>query len=233
MNLSTIFDPWTLVSALLTLAIYSYLYRDNPVYKFAEYLFVGLAAGYYFTIYYRNTLVPNLFNPLLAGPQSAGYFLYIIPLGLSVLLLSRFIPSIGWLSRWPIGFMVGAFAGLAIIGNAQGDLISQVQANLLPIIDQTAIDGFTKAVGIDGKILGFLWMFGNVLLIVGLITTLIFFFFSLEHKGPVGATAKVGVYFLMLSFGASFGFTVMSRISLLLERLRFLYGDWLGFTIVR
>ena len=76
-------------------------------------------------------------------------------------------------------------------------------------------------------------MLGNLLLIVGLITTLVFFFFSLEHKGPVGQTAKVGVYFLMLSFGASFGFTVMSRISLLLDRLRFLYGDWLGFTIVR
>ena len=231
MNISG--DIWIWVSALLTLAIYSYLYRDNPVYKFAEYLFVGLAAGYYFTIYYRNTLVPNLFNPLLAGPQSADYFWYIIPLGLSVLLLSRFVPSIGWLSRWPIGFMVGAFAGLAIIGNAQGDLISQVQANLLPIIDDTAIQGFTNAVGVDGKILGFLWMFGNLLLIVGLITTLIFFFFSLEHKGAVGGTAKIGVYFLMLSFGASFGFTVMSRISLLLERLRFLYGDWLGFTIVR
>jgi len=231
MNIST--EIWVWVSALLTLAIYSYLYKDNPVYKFAEYLFVGLAAGYYFTIYYRNTLVPNLFNPILAGPKDLNYFWYIVPLGLSLLLLSRFIPSVGWLSRWPIGFMVGAFAGLAIIGNAQGDLISQVQANLLPFVDPVSITGFNNATGIDDKILGFLWMFGNILLIVGLITTLIFFFFSLEHKGSVGATAKVGVYFLMLSFGASFGFTVMSRISLLLERLRFLYGDWLGFTIVR
>ncbi|MDZ4805580.1 MAG: hypothetical protein SGI90_12035 [Candidatus Eisenbacteria bacterium] len=231
MNIST--EVWIWVSALLTLAIYSYLYRDNPVYKFAEYLFVGLAAGYYFTIYYRNTLIPNLIDPILAGPKDLNYFWYIVPIGLSILLLSRFVPSISWLSRWPIGFMVGAFAGLAIIGNAQGDLISQVQANLLPLVDPDSVTGFNNASGIGGKLLGILWMFGNILLIVGLITTLIFFFFSLEHKGPVGATAKVGVYFLMLSFGASFGFTVMSRISLLLERLRFLYGDWLGFTIVR
>src|SRR5262249_19309820 len=146
----------------------------------------------------------------------------------SILLLMRFLPSAGWLSRWAISFMVGAFAGLAIIGNAQGDLISQVQANLLPVLDQNAISAFTNATGLDGKILGFLWMFGNLLLIVGLITTLLFFFFSLEHKGTMGGAAKIGVYFLMLSFGASFGFTVMSRISLLLERLRFLYGDWLG-----
>ena len=151
--------------------------------------------------------------------------------------VNRFSSGLGFctnmFSRWPIGFMVGAFAGLASIGNAQGDLISQVQANLLPLVDPDSVTGFNNASGIGGKLLGILWMFGNILLIVGLITTLIFFFFSLEHKGPVGATAKVGVYFLMLSFGASFGFTVMSRISLLLERLRFLYGDWLGFTIVR
>lgn len=226
-------EPWIWVSALLTLAIYSYLYRDNPVYKFAEYLFVGLAAGYYFAVQWRNVLTPNLFNPLGAGPQGIGYLTYVIPLVLSILMLTRFVPNVSWLSRWPISFMVGAFAGLAIIGNAQGDLISQVQANLLPVLDQAAIDGFANATGVDGKILGFLWMFGNFLLIVGLLATLMFFFFSLEHKGTVGGVAKVGVYFLMLSFGASFGFTVMSRISLLLERLRFLYGDWLGITIVR
>ena len=226
-------DPWIWVSALLTLAIYSYLYRDNPVYKFAEYLFVGLAAGYYFTIYWRNTLVPNLFNPLGAGPQSFEYLKYVIPSFLGLLMLTRFVPKVGWLSRWPIGFMVGAFAGLAVIGNAQGDLISQVQANLLPVFEPGALDSISQATGISGKFIGTLWFFGNLLLIVGLLTTLVFFFFSLEHKGPVGQTAKVGVYFLMLSFGASFGFTVMSRISLLLDRLRFLYGDWLGFTIVR
>lgn len=231
MNISL--DPWIWISALLTLAIYSYLYRDNPIYKFAEYLFVGLAAGYYFAIQWRNVIQPNLLNPLMEGPQGFGYLLYVVPLVLSLLMLARFVPNWGWLSRWPISFMVGAFAGLAIIGNAQGDLISQVQANLLPIFDENSLAAFTNAEGIDGKILGFLWMFGNILLIVGLLTTLVFFFFSLEHKGAVGGTAKVGVYFLMLSFGASFGFTVMSRISLLLERLRFLYGDWLGLPIVR
>jgi hypothetical protein len=225
-------DPWIWIAALLTLAIYTYLYRDNPIYKFAEYLFVGLAAGYYFALNYKNTVEPNLINPLLAGPQGFGYLTYVAPLILSIMMLTRFFSNIAWLSRWPISFMVGAFAGLAIIGNAQGDLISQVQANLLPVFDSAAVAAFTNATGFGGKFLAFLWMLGNLLLIIGLLTTLMFFFFSLEHKGGVGKVAKVGVYFLMLSFGASFGFTVMSRISLLIERLRFLYGDWLGITII-
>ena len=31
----------------------------------------------------------------------------------------------------------------------------------------------------------------------------------------------------MISFGASFGYTVMARVSLLLGRFQFLLGDWL------
>ncbi|MEZ4648717.1 MAG: hypothetical protein R3E97_08005 [Candidatus Eisenbacteria bacterium] len=67
----------------------------------------------------------------------------------------------------------------------------------------------------------------NFLLIVGVLTTLVYFFFSTEHKGAVGALSKVGIYFLMISFGASYGFTVMARMSLLIGRLEFLFGDWL------
>jgi len=69
---------------------------------------------------------------------------------------------------------------------------------------------------------------GNWFLIVGLLSTLVFFFFSKEHKGALGGTARLGVYFLMVSFGASYGYTVMARISLLIGRVMFLLHDWLG-----
>ena len=36
-----------------------------------------------------------------------------------------------------------------------------------------------------------------------------------------------GVWFLMITFGASFGYTVMGRIALLAIRLEFLLDDWL------
>ena len=57
---------------------------------------------------------------------------------------------------------------------------------------------------------------------------LIYFFFSLEHKGVIGGISKIGVWFLMIAFGASFGFTVMARMSLLIGRIQFLIRDWLG-----
>ena len=56
---------------------------------------------------------------------------------------------------------------------------------------------------------------------------LTYFFFSIEHKGVVGRTAKVGIWVLMITFGAGFAYTVMGRITLLTQRIEFLFGDWL------
>ena len=67
----------------------------------------------------------------------------------------------------------------------------------------------------------------DILLTLGVITGLIYFFFSKEHKGALGGAAKVGIWFLMISFGASFGYTVMSRMSLLIGRIYFLLVTWL------
>ncbi|MFM9171115.1 MAG: hypothetical protein ACKOTD_13700, partial [Phycisphaerales bacterium] len=53
------------------------------------------------------------------------------------------------------------------------------------------------------------------------------FFFSLEHRGPIGGAARVGIWYLMITFGASFGFTVMGRIALLAARCEFLFDRWL------
>ncbi|MBK8230461.1 MAG: hypothetical protein IT349_06980 [Candidatus Eisenbacteria bacterium] len=193
------------LAGLLTLAIFSFLFRDNPFYKFAEHLFVGLASGYYVALQFHTVFLPNLWTPL----TQQGQYINIIPLLLAVILFTRFIPNLAWLSRWSIGLMVGAYAGLALIGALQGDLVAQVQANMLPIATASMLQNI-----------------GNLVLILGTLTCLVFFFFSTEHKGAIGATARIGVYFLMVSFGASYGFTVMGRIALLIGRLTFLFQEW-------
>ncbi len=69
---------------------------------------------------------------------------------------------------------------------------------------------------------------GNIIIAGGTFTGLIYFFFSKEHKGAFGGAAKVGIWVIMVTFGASFGYTVMSRMSLLIGRMDFIFGDWLG-----
>jgi hypothetical protein len=209
-NLSPDIGVW--IAALLTLGIFSFLYRDNPVYKFCEHLFVGISAGYYVVLTYFSTIKPNLVTPLFTQFNEGRNFLLLVPLFLGVMLFSRFFPRGEWLSRWPIALILGVYPALRITGFGQSDLVEQVHGSILPL---------WGAVNTGDLI-------NNWLLVVGLLTTLVFFFFSKEHKGALGGTAKVGIYFLMVSFGASYGYTVMARISLLIGRVMFLLRDWLG-----
>ncbi|MEZ4655337.1 MAG: hypothetical protein R3E12_17535 [Candidatus Eisenbacteria bacterium] len=105
----------TTLAGILTIAIFSFLYRDNKFYKFAEHLFVGLAAGYYVALQFRTVFVPNLWNPLVHGDGWS-----FVPLLLAILLFARLVPKGAWLSRWPMGAMIGAYAGLQLISSSRG-----------------------------------------------------------------------------------------------------------------
>jgi hypothetical protein len=69
-----------------------------------------------------------------------------------------------------------------------------------------------------------------IIVIIGVLTTLSYFYFSREHKGTFGASAKIGTYFLMAFFGTTFGYTVMSRMSTFIGRVEFLLSDFLHLT---
>ncbi len=205
MNLTP--DPWIWIAAFLTLMIFSFLYKDNPFYKFAEHLFVGVANGYYIALYWHNTLRPNLYDPL-----SAGNFIYFVPLLLGLMYFTRFIPRIGWLVRIPIGFMIGWGAGISIPAYFQADLLKQLQGTIVtPNSFLNPLEG--------------IWA---VIILIGVVCTLIYFYFSKEHTGILKPTARLGIIFIMIGFGASFGYTVMARVSLLIGRIQFLLGPWLG-----
>ena len=49
---------------LLTLFIFSYLIGDNPLFRIAVYIFVGVSAGYVAAVACRQVLWPDLFFPL-------------------------------------------------------------------------------------------------------------------------------------------------------------------------
>tara|TARA_B100001540_G_scaffold241208_1_gene215977 strand:- start:776 stop:1534 length:759 start_codon:yes stop_codon:yes gene_type:complete len=192
---------WLLV--LMTLCILSYLFGDNPFYKIAEHIFVGVSAGYVFALTWWDQVWPNLFGRLFPRYVNAGFDfspIYIIPLILGIFMLFRLIPSLSWLARIAIAYIVGMAAGLKFY--------VYINSNILMQIQNSGID-FTKSS----------WdIFNHILILFGVISALVYFFFSKEHKGAVGTLSKIGVYFLMIKFGASFGFAVMGRVSLLIGR---------------
>jgi len=236
-----IMGAWLVV--FLTLCIFSFLYKDNPFYKAAEHLYVGVSAGYVAVISFWQQVQPNLFGRLWPSrievddgsilksiwytiyeifnfistgfgvldrsifPEGGikGYdeirMIYLIPFILGIFMLLRLVPKLGWLARWAIAYIVGMAAGLRFYGFLNSDILIQIKAS--------AID-FTSDWGT---------IVNALILFIGTLTGLIYFFYSTEHKGVVGRLSRIGIYFLMIKFGASFGFAVMGRISLLIGRI--------------
>ncbi len=210
MNISP--DPWVWIAALLSLAILSFLYKENPFYRIAEHLFIGIANGYAVTFYWHNILMPTLFDPLFRQ----GRLLYIIPFIIGILYFTRFIPRISWLVRIPIGITIGYYVGASIPATAQAFIIKQIQGTVLTSTNFQAWNAGSW---------GIVW---SVIVFIGVLCSLSYFYFSKEHKGVLGVSSRIGIVFVMIGFGAAFGYTVMARISLLIGRLQFLLGDWLG-----
>lgn len=193
-------DPAIWISAFCTLAIYSFLYRDNPVYRAAEQVLVGLSVGYLVVVTVRSTLVPKVWTPTIAGDPWG-----LVAAAWVLLMWTRILPNSGWLSRLPLALVVGAGAGLSIPAMLKARVTSQMAAVLTP---ELTLNTWIGALGV--------------------VTTLAYFHFTRPRNAVFTGTARVGTWYLMIFFGATFGFTIMSRISLLLGRTEFLLGTWLG-----
>ena len=222
-----------LVAAWLTFCILSFLYRDNALYKAAEHVMVGLAMGY-MTVYYTfQVLKPRLWDRLVDNQLSEGDTLFgsdqvfrfalIIPAILGLLMLCRIFPKVAWISRWPMAILIGIGSGLAIPVTIQANITTQLLSGTrLPLDYMEAMHGGANFATVGG------WEFGVPIMIVGTVCALMYFFFSVPHRGIIGKAAGVGIWVLMLGFGASFGYTVMARLSLFIGRVLFILKDWLN-----
>ncbi len=211
MNLST--DPWVWIGAILTLAIFSFLYKENPFYRFAEHLYVGIANGYAITFYWHRVLMPSLITRVGAGATPLSTKIWLIAIAIiGALYFTRFIPKISWLVRIPIAIALGYSCGASIPRAIDAELIRQAKATII-----------TRATFAN-------WQTGlwAVVILLGVLATISYFFFSTERKGVLKPLSYTGIIFIMVGFGASFGYTVMARISLFIGRLQFLLADWLG-----
>jgi hypothetical protein len=264
-----------MAAVAITFAMYSFLYKDNPFFRAAENLFVGLGLGVTFYVTWFHFFKPDIYDRLVvplfepAAQVLPSDAVLIIPIILGVLVLARVSPNHGWVSRYPIAFMIGYGAGFGIQPTFHSLVFKQVEKTMAPIEMPWlawALFGVTAVAIIVGAyyaskggklavVLKTLCAVGmlayivvrntpslaedyavaqafrgvdSLLIMIGVVTVLCYFFFSAEHKGILGAASRVGIVFLMVSFGASFGYTVMARESLVIGRIQFLLGDWLG-----
>ncbi len=214
------------LAAFFTLACYSYLYKDNPASKLTESIIVGVSAGYWLTASFWDVIVGKALASLMPNQMrdwalpnldpAEPELLTLVPLILGGMLFARLVPNGAWLARWPLALIVGTTAGLKLVTYLDGDFVSQIRNTILPLV--VVNDG---SFDLDGSA-------RNILLVASVLCCLTYFYFSVEHRGAVGRVSRCGIWVLMITFGSSFAFTVMGRITLLTMRLEFLFRDWLG-----
>jgi hypothetical protein len=206
---ATIFGAW--VATGLTLLIFSFLYKDNPLFKLAEHLYVGVSVGYTIVKAYDTVLVHLVVKPIV----EQGEISLLIPVGIGMLMLTRYVPKAAWMSRYAFAFIVGMGAGLAIPRTISSFILKQVEDTIRPLLSLAGSDG----VNFSMNLLNPASNLNAIIILLGVSSVLFYFFFSIEHAGVGKVVARTGIMFLMISFGAAFGYTVMARMSLLIGRL--------------
>ena len=204
-------DPGIWVAAFFTIAIFSYFIKSEQhvLFRFAQATVVGIALGYIISIVMVKNIDYMIITRILNGEISP-----VIPLILGVLLYARFVPEYSYLSRTPIAIIVAVGLGLG----ARTSLDAKIFRTLV------ATSGWL-VVGSDP-----LTAINNIIMIIALIASTAYFFFTVKEEKVPGYSSlfKIGRYYLMIYFGASYGLTVLSRVTLLLGRVQFLLQDFLG-----
>jgi hypothetical protein len=198
--ISTSLEVW--VAAFLTLCVFSYLWKNNIAYNFAENTLLGVTLAYFFVNAVKAIYDLGV-RPILQGDLS---FLLSIVLGL--MLLTQLSSEYRWMSRWPLALLIS----VALASQAR----TTITTNILKQISETAL---SLTSGLN-----------NIVLAACVILGVSYFYFSAEgEKGIYPQIHQLGRYVLYIAFGAMYGSTVTSRLALFIGRIMFLLKTWLGF----
>ena len=195
------------ISLVLTLMIFSYIWKDNVLFRLALYLFIGVAAGYVSALAINNVILPQMINPLFqifGGSLLEVLLLAVPPLVLGVLLFTKLSSRYSWLGNPTMAFLVGVGAAAAIGGSVLGTLFPQVQASINLVSLESAI------------------------ILIGTLLTLFYFQFTIRAEGSgernriMEALGWGGQIFIAISFGVIFAGVYAAALTAFIERILFL-----------
>ncbi len=212
----------------LSLMVYSYLLGDNPLYRIAVHVLVGVGMGYASVVVIYTVLIPQVITPveqmLDGGTAGIGQpvLLVAMVLVLTILLLLKLSPHTAPWGNLTMGFVMGVGAAVAVSGAVLGTLLPQVSATALSLRPPPGQDDMT-------------YLLAGVVLVAGTITTLLYFHFSAQRMQDettqrpswIRLSAQVGQVFLMITFGSLYAGALIASLSVLTARVQF-YLDWLS-----
>ena len=188
------------VGLVLTVGLYSYmLYKENPLYRLTEHIYLGTAFGVIAITAVKNT------QRVAIQPLLGGEIVYIIPIILGLMMYATFTKEYRWISRYPIAALVGTMLAVQITGVLKPNIINQLVTTITPPTDTSAMGWFN-------------FLFTGI----GTICALSYFLLTREHTGVLEPTSKVGRWLIMLGLGTMFGNTVLFRMTMLSGRIEYI-----------
>lgn len=196
----------TLVAAIATIVVLGGLLGERRLFGWSQHLFAGLVTGYLVLLAITEVLVPRIVLPLADAPERIDGWLF---LGLA--LTAGAAP---WLPRAvaavPMSVAIGALAAFALGGAVVGTILPQLGATIVRPDD----DPLVIAASAGGA------------LITGLV--LLGFLHGTPRGRLLGGAASLGRWLMLAGIGGWLGYLLLSRLVLLVDRIGFLVGDWLG-----
>jgi len=197
------------IGAILTIFVFSFLYKDNKFFRFAEYTVVGAAMG--------HVLIMNVNAIIQIGWAQliTGNYIYLIAFLGGLLLYSRFWKKYAWLMRYGIAIIIGTSTSLVVRAAPKAEILEQIKGSMVPLL-------------VPGDAFGTI---NNIIIVVFTIATILYFIFTMELRpspkiaDKIGRVGRIGLY---CALGYYLGNTVMTRFTFLIDRLQYLLLSWLG-----
>jgi hypothetical protein len=194
------------IGAALTIWIFSFAFKDNLLYKLAEHLFLGSAAAFAFVVALNSIWATGI------GPLQKGDVSIVIPLLIGLIFFVKYISRYSWVARFGPAFVIGIGLGIAVSTSPESFVLRQVSASFLPLwLPKDPVMTLTNIL--------------MTLIVLGGITYFVFTLVPGLRGGKPSSATKVykalmtiGIYGMMIGFGASFASTIMTRVAFLVGR---------------
>ncbi len=203
MNTPELIGAW--LAALAVIWIYSFVFKDNALYRVAEHMFVGTAAGYSIGLQ-LDSLNRTAFVPM---SRSLTNLYLLIPLALGLLFFFKYSKRYYWVARYGVGLNMAIGAALALRTAPMANIIRQLNATILPLWTGNWLTSLNN------------WLL--ILITAGGLTYFIFTLFPKAEGKPTtfGGVYKlfftIGIYGMMVGFGALFANTIMTRVGFIIS----------------
>ncbi len=216
-----------LIALLLTFAVLSFVWRDNPLYRVAEGLFLGVALGLFAAFEVRQVLLPRIWDRLAAGPATGPAWVttLLVVLGLA-LMLARRVPPLAWLGRLPVAVAVGSLAGMAAAGFARTVLVPQVGASAASLVITDSLSHERSVCLLESQpanaLTNIVCSFGpylnQLLILFAVVAGLVYFVFSRRENKGLRAVSRFGGWIVMMTLGVTLGSMAMAHFAVTIGR---------------